>query len=94
MTEERRTLADLRKQRGITQDELSAQTGVAWATIAKLELGKHEPTLYTLKELAKVLGNEVLDVDYGWDRPPRKRQGRPRKSTKRDVQSEVGGNNE
>jgi transcriptional regulator with XRE-family HTH domain len=77
MDQERRTLRHLREAKGLSQDKLSELTGVAWATIAKLELGDHSPNLDTLRRLSKVLGYEVLDVDYGWRRPAKK-QGQPR----------------
>lgn len=80
--QERRTLKHLREAKELSQDKLAAEAGVAWATIAKLELGDHTPNFDTLKRLASVLGNSVLDVEYGWRRPEKKR-GRPRGQVRR-----------
>ncbi len=45
----------LRAARGMTQEELAHKTGLARVHIARLETGEHEPTLTTLKKLAKAL---------------------------------------
>jgi predicted nucleotidyltransferase/DNA-binding XRE family transcriptional regulator len=40
-----------RKQRGLTQRALAERTGVAQTTIARIESGRHQPTLRTLTTL-------------------------------------------
>jgi DNA-binding XRE family transcriptional regulator len=74
-------------EHNLSQDELADKSGVAWSTIAKLELGDHTPNLDTLRRLARVLGYRVLDVDYGWRRPPKK-AGRPRKRVNTPIEEE------
>lgn len=72
------TLDQIRQAASLTQHQLAAQSGVSWATIAKLELGLHKPTPATLDKLASVLGNEVHEARYGWRKTYTKR-GRPRR---------------
>jgi len=50
---------DLRKQRGLTQAALAAKAGISREYLARLEIGRHEPTLTTLQGLAKALGVKV-----------------------------------
>lgn len=50
-------IAFLRKQRGLTQLTLSADTGLATSFISDLELGKRNPSIETLWKIA-----EALDV--------------------------------
>jgi transcriptional regulator with XRE-family HTH domain len=45
----------LREQRGLTQEELAARAGVTRSYLARLETGRHEPTLTMLERLAKAL---------------------------------------
>lgn len=57
-------LAALRKAMGLSQDKLSALSGVHRVTIARLELGTQSPTLETLKKLADALNvpiDELVD---------------------------------
>jgi len=45
----------LRKDKGLTQEELAKESGIAYATIVKLEQGLLDnPTLKTLQKLADV----------------------------------------
>ena len=49
---------------GLSQDKLSALSGVHRVTIARLELGTQSPTLETLKKLADALNvpiDELVD---------------------------------
>lgn len=45
----------LRNRRQMTQQELSTRAGVSQSTIAHIENGKKDPSLSTLKKLAKAL---------------------------------------
>lgn len=45
-----------RKRIGITQKEMSLQTGIAQADISKIETGNGNPTINTLSKMGKVLG--------------------------------------
>lgn len=51
-----RALRFLRSAAGLTQDELSERSGVHTTEISRLEKGEGNPTLKTVKRLAKGLG--------------------------------------
>jgi transcriptional regulator with XRE-family HTH domain len=68
-------LRRLRRQRGMTQEDLAAASGVAQDTISQIELGKREPYATTLRKLAGALdvpvaalfeggGQEVIDLAH------------------------------
>ena len=46
-------MIDARKASGLTQKELSERTGIAQGDISKLERGSANPSIKTLKRLAK-----------------------------------------
>lgn len=48
-------IAFLRKQRGLTQLDLSIDSGLAHSFISDLELGKRNPSIETLWKVAKAL---------------------------------------
>ena len=52
----------LRKKRDMSQEQLAAKANVTHATVSRLECGKHEGTMRTLRKLADALGVEVEDV--------------------------------
>ena len=56
-------LIDARKNSGITQKELSQRTGITQADISKLENGNANPSVKTLKKLAKGL-NMRLKIEF------------------------------
>jgi len=45
----------LREQKGWTQEALADKAGLSWGYIARLEIGRHDPSLSTLVKLAKAL---------------------------------------
>jgi len=49
----------LRRQRGITQRQLSAKSGIQQAEISRIEGGRANPTVSTLSALANALGGEL-----------------------------------
>jgi DNA-binding XRE family transcriptional regulator len=49
----------LRKQRGLTQRQLSTKSGVQQAEISRIEGGRSNPTVSTLTALASALGGEL-----------------------------------
>lgn len=55
-------LREIRKAHGMTQEELSAFSGVNRVSIAKYETGKSDPSLETAKRLADALGVTVDDL--------------------------------
>jgi len=46
-------LVELRKDKELSQRQLSKQTGISISTIEKWEMGNREPNAHTLKILAK-----------------------------------------
>ena len=55
-------LRSLRKERLLTQVELSKMTGVAQDSISSLETGKREAHPGTIRKLAKALGVEPTEL--------------------------------
>lgn len=55
-------LAQIRKDRGLTQDGLAAVSGVARITIARAESGRVMPSLQTLTRLCDALGVKLDDL--------------------------------
>jgi transcriptional regulator with XRE-family HTH domain len=49
-------LAALRAERGLSQEELASEAGLHRTFISLVELGKRQPTLKTVFELAAALG--------------------------------------
>lgn len=54
-----RTVIEARKSNGLTQNELSARTGITQADISRLENGEANPSLKTMKRLAAALGKKL-----------------------------------
>jgi len=52
----------LREERGLTQEALAERAGLSRGYLARLETGRHEPTLTTLGKLAKALRVKVADL--------------------------------
>lgn len=50
-----KSIARLRYEKGLTQDELSQRSGIKQSELSKLENGKANPTLSTLHKLAKAM---------------------------------------
>lgn len=48
-------IAELRKAKGMSQEQLASRSGVHRVTIARFETGKISPTLATLERLAAAL---------------------------------------
>lgn len=49
-------IAELRKERGLSQIKLAQLTGIDSSNIGRIELGKYNPGLETLCKIADVLG--------------------------------------
>ena len=47
-----RILCELRGERGMSQQQLAAATGVSQSTIAKIEIGRNEATASTVRKFA------------------------------------------
>lgn len=54
-------IAQLRKERGITQQELAERTGMQQGNIARIEAGKYSARFDTLQTIAEAMG---LTVDF------------------------------
>ena len=52
-------MIDARKEKNITQKELSLRTGITQADISRIENGSRNPSLNMLKKLAKGLGMQL-----------------------------------
>ncbi|HAM56349.1 MAG: hypothetical protein A2X51_14350 [Candidatus Rokubacteria bacterium GWC2_70_24] len=52
----------LREQRGLSQESLAAKAGVSRGYLARLETGRHDPTVGTVEKLAKALRIKVTDL--------------------------------
>lgn len=57
-----RRLGFLRKQRGMTQEELAVAAGLSVSFIRAIEQGVHAPSFESLDQLAFALGLEVQDL--------------------------------
>ena len=55
-------LAEWRKRRELSQRALAKAANVSYVTVARLETGKFDPRLSTLRQLAKVLKLKVRDL--------------------------------
>ena len=56
-----RNLARLRRERGLTQEELEVRSGLSQQYLSSLERGRRNPTVSTLYEIAQAL--EVSHVE-------------------------------
>ena len=54
-------IAQLRKERGLTQQELAERTGMQQGNIARIEAGKYSARFDTLQTIAEAMG---LTVDF------------------------------
>lgn len=52
----------LREKRGLSQEALAERAGITRGYLARLETGRHEPTLTMLGKLAKALRVKVADL--------------------------------
>jgi len=60
----------LRKQRGLTQRQLSARSGIQQGEISRVEGGSANPTAATLGALARALGGELRIMPARVDKGP------------------------
>jgi transcriptional regulator with XRE-family HTH domain len=58
-------LRRLRRERALSQRDLSRMTGVAYDTISRLETGKQEAQHRTIRKLAEALGVEPKELMEG-----------------------------
>jgi transcriptional regulator with XRE-family HTH domain len=55
-------LKQLRAERGLTQAALAKRAGVTLSYVGRLEIGRHDPQLSTLRKLAKALKVTVAEL--------------------------------
>ena len=59
-------IAEIRKRKGLTQEEVAEQANVNLRTIQRIENGETDPRGYTLSSICKVLNVNIEDIlDYG-----------------------------
>lgn len=65
-------IAKLRKQKGLTQEQLGKKLNVSYQAVSKWENNQSEPSLETIEKLADVFGITISqffwDGKYGWRR--------------------------
>ncbi|ANY13506.1 helix-turn-helix transcriptional regulator [Latilactobacillus curvatus] len=54
-----RKLKELRKSKGITQEELAKDLGVATVTIRKIESSDRNPSINTAKKISRYFGKNL-----------------------------------
>jgi transcriptional regulator with XRE-family HTH domain len=52
----------LREARGMTQEALAAKAAVSRGYLARLEIGRHDPTVGMVEKLARALGVKVIEL--------------------------------
>ena len=55
-------VAEIREQRGLTQEALAAKARLNRVTLARLERAMHPPNLDTLERIARALGVDLVDL--------------------------------
>ncbi len=59
------SIKKLRKEKGMTQDELAAKLMVTRQAVSNWEMGKTQPDVETLTRLAEIFGVSVERIIYG-----------------------------
>jgi transcriptional regulator with XRE-family HTH domain len=57
-----KNLKRLRKAAGITQEQLAHKAGLSLGYTQRLEAGRHDPPVSTLRAIAKALGVPVAEL--------------------------------
>jgi transcriptional regulator with XRE-family HTH domain len=57
-----RNFARIRREKGLTQEQMEERSGFSQQYISGLEQGRRNPTVVTLYELAEALGVTPLDL--------------------------------
>ena len=55
-------IRDLRREQGLSQEELARRCGVSRQTINAIENNKYDPTLGLAMRMARLLGTAVEDI--------------------------------
>lgn len=59
-SEIREQVTAIRKEKGMTQKQLSQETGLSQANISNIEKGQNKPTIDTLKKIADATGKRLI----------------------------------
>ena len=57
-----RNAARIRKEKGLTQEQLAEKSGLSQQYLSGLERGRRNPTIVTIYELASALGVSHIDL--------------------------------
>jgi len=57
-----RNIARLRREKGLTQEEVAERSGFSQQYLSSLEQGRRNPTIITLYELAQALGVSHVEL--------------------------------
>ncbi len=57
-----RNFARLRREKGLTQEDVEARSGLSQQYLSSLERGRRNPTVITLFELAQALGVSHVEL--------------------------------
>lgn len=60
----KKSLKEIRKERGMTQAQVAAELGVNEKTYRRYENGEQSPLLSTMNSLYRILNVTPLDVDF------------------------------
>ena len=55
-------IEEIRKSRGVRQEELAQQLGVSRQTISSLETGRYNPSIFLAYKVAKLFGMTIEEV--------------------------------
>jgi uncharacterized Tic20 family protein/DNA-binding XRE family transcriptional regulator len=55
-------IQELRKEKGMTQEDLAEKTGLSVRTIQRIESGEVDPRTYTLHQIADALGIDITEL--------------------------------
>jgi DNA-binding XRE family transcriptional regulator len=58
------TIRELREKSGLTQMDLATKLGVTTITVYNWERGRHEPKASQLRDMARVFGVSMDDIDF------------------------------
>lgn len=65
-------IQELRKEKGMTQEDLAEKTGLSTRTIQRIESGEVDPRSFTLNQIAEALGVELSELTKEKETDPNK----------------------
>ena len=76
-------IKELRRELGISQEELASRAGLHWTYLSDLERGRQTPTLDVVNRLARALGVTLAKFFSPFDEPYRVRFRKARRDLQR-----------